>query len=741
MPSLTLLNHYTGLDSAGVGGGGEPPDNQGAAGPSSVVESVNQGIAIYSPKSTGSNAITDTLLDFYFTKGGLSHAPLTNAGDSNQQSDPFVIYDPLVQRFIVGDLDFEVDSNGNLVNNGGNELVLAVSKSSNPTSLTTSDWYFYAIDTAESGESFQDYPGSPGYNADALVVTQDTFSTSGSAFGDHTLVNAISMSALISGATINSTTKGTNYFQTDISELLPRPATMPDATPGGPMWMVAAPDSGGQNIPSSGANTIDVLKMTNVLSTNPTFTTTTLTVNPYNMAVIEKDPGGNVDSIADSRMLQTGESNGHLATVDEISDAAGDNDMVRWYEINVSSGTPVLEQQGNIGGAPNVYDAYPGININAQGDIATTYIQSGTAPGMYESMYITGRAPSDAPGTMEAPILVQSGVANYNGTREGDMSRIDVDANGSFWAFSQWANNEAAPNWGTAIANFSVGSPLTITLTSATEGVPLNDVTVATFIDNSGVSLGSYSATIDWGDGAITSGTVVAGSSPGTFDIVGSHTYINAGDYTLSVSESNGTTTLGPVSGIVTVADAPLQGFAQALNTATAGFISNGLVAVFTDTDSTARPASNYSATITWNEGNGLAFSGTGTILPFSGNTFYVYGSSPYSFPSGGLFTVQVVIHDAGGASVTVNSVVSVAHNTAIPPLVPQYAGDTSPETIQFVTLEDALTNLLNAERLFMLAMAVGTPKEKSGTFKNLVNALFAYETAIFNFDIRLPGT
>src|SRR5581483_5833055 len=78
VPSLTLLSHYTGLDSAGVGGGGEPPDNQGAAGPSSVVEAVNQGIGIFSPKSTGSNATTDTLSDFFFTKGGIKPVPLTN---------------------------------------------------------------------------------------------------------------------------------------------------------------------------------------------------------------------------------------------------------------------------------------------------------------------------------------------------------------------------------------------------------------------------------------------------------------------------------------------------------------------------------------------------------------------------------------------------------------------------------------------------------------------------------------
>jgi hypothetical protein len=100
----------------------------------------------------------------------------------------------------------------------------------------------------------------------------------------------------------------------------------------------------------------------------------------------------------------------------------------------------------------------------------------------------------------------------------------------------------------------------------------------------------------------------------------------------------------------------------------------------------------------------------------------------------------RVVIHDLGGASVTVNSVVSVAHNSAIPPLVPQYASDNGPLTAQFVTLEDALTNLLSAERLFLFAMSFGTAKEKQGTFGNLVNAFFAYETAIFNFDMRLPG-
>jgi hypothetical protein len=234
---------------------------------------------------------------------------------------------------------------------------------------------------------------------------------------------------------------------------------------------------------------------------------------------------------------------------------------------------------------------------------------------------------------------------------------------------------------------------------------------------------------------------VAASGTPGVLYILGTHTYLNAGDYTLTVSETNGSSTLGPVSGTVSVADAPLQGFAQADEGVAGGFVNNELVGVFTDTDSTPRPASQYTATIIWNEGNGLSFSSAGTIVHDFGNTFYVYGSSPFSLPYGGLFPLQVVVTDVdGGASVTIGSVVSVANNTAIPPLIPQNLADTGPLNSQYVTLEDALTNILTAERLFLTALVFGSFSQKEGSFNNLVNAFQAYESAVLNYDMKLPG-
>ena len=274
---------------------------------------------------------------------------------------------------------------------------------------------------------------------------------------------------------------------------------------------------------------------------------------------------------------------------------------------------------------------------------------------------------------------------------------------------------------------------------NATEGIPLTNVPVAVFIDNSGVPLSSYTAAIDWGDGTITNGTVIATGS-NTFEILGSHTYLNSGNYLLVASENNGTATL-TANGVVTVADAPLQGFSQVINGQVGSFVSNALVAIFTDSDTTLRDSSHYSATIQWLEGNGISASSLGTIFHLFGNTFEVIGSSPFSIPIGGLSTVRVVIRDVGGASVTVDSVLNAPHNPAIPPYIPLAQLDSGPPTAQFVAMQDALTNLLLSEQRFMAALGFGTTEEKQAGFTNLLNAYFAYQAAVFQFDMHLPGS
>src|SRR5262249_39057272 len=65
-PSLTIHTNYNGINfaqSANLlgGAGSTPPDSQGAVGPNSYVETVNDAVAIFIPRTGGSNPIADSL--------------------------------------------------------------------------------------------------------------------------------------------------------------------------------------------------------------------------------------------------------------------------------------------------------------------------------------------------------------------------------------------------------------------------------------------------------------------------------------------------------------------------------------------------------------------------------------------------------------------------------------------------------------------------------------------------------
>jgi hypothetical protein len=66
-------------------------------------------------------------------------------------------------------------------------------------------------------------------------------------------------------------------------------------------------------------------------------------------------------------------------------------------------------------------------------------------------------------------------------------------------------------------------------------GVPLTGVTVATFTSSfAGNAATDFTATIDWGDGAVNPGTITG--SNGKFTVTGTHTYEAAGSFALTVT-------------------------------------------------------------------------------------------------------------------------------------------------------------------------------------------------------------
>ena len=94
----------------------------------------------------------------------------------------------------------------------------------------------------------------------------------------------------------------------------------------------------------------------------------------------------------------------------------------------------------------------------------------------------------------------------------------------------------------TPIADSISASPATTT--PQTTGVSFT-APVATFTDsNTSAPAGSFSATIDWGDGSTPTPGNVTGSG-GSFSVGGTHTYAAHGSYTVGVSIASAERRLG----------------------------------------------------------------------------------------------------------------------------------------------------------------------------------------------------
>ena len=186
-----------------------------------------------------------------------------------------------------------------------------------------------------------------------------------------------------------------------------------------------------------------------------------------------------------------------------------------------------------------------------------------------------------------------------------------------------------------------------IVLTSATERTALaSGTTVATFTDsNLSDPAGGFTATVDWGDGTTTVGTI-AGSN-GSFSVLGGHTYADEGDFTLTatvvrISDSATLTNTGNLS----VADSDvLNGQGTAISGDPGTPINNVTVATFTDTD-TGALASDFTAIVDWGDGSSTA----GTIAGSNG-VFTVTGSHTYAQAGQDVITVTVVDTPPGSAN------------------------------------------------------------------------------------------
>ena len=211
---------------------------------------------------------------------------------------------------------------------------------------------------------------------------------------------------------------------------------------------------------------------------------------------------------------------------------------------------------------------------------------------------------------------------------------------------------DAAHDSDTAPSTATIWTPILKASANNLQADETNSVSgvIASFTDtDSTATLDDFTASINWGDGQSSVGTVVEDSS-GDLGVAGSHTYAGAGIYNFTVTISDNLGDDTTASATVTVGQSTIT--VNAVNIAcTAHFAFDGVVPNVSDSGPWT-DVSDFTASINWGDGtSSQADTSVGTINDNGDGTFGVEGTHTYATAAS--FPVTVTVTDAANKSGT----------------------------------------------------------------------------------------
>jgi PKD repeat protein len=487
-----------------------PPDPNGTAGPNHYMQTINATYAIYT--KTGTLLAGPTNLNTLFN--GVT-------GSQYNNGDPIILYDAQADRWFVAEFSIS----------GTNDyMLMAVSTSNDPTGT----WYAYSFDVADMPDYMK------------FGVWQDGYYMSTNNAGSYDIYVFERSQMLIGG-----TAQGVGFDNPNRPGTIDNFCIVPPldndgtwAPAGSPGLFIGIND----DAIGGGADEIWIYELDADWTTpaNSTFAR----VQQISVASFDSHFGTNWDNIKQPNTTRELDAIPmiimnppqyrnfgsyrtivccHTVDVDN-TDHAG----IRWYELQKTSSTWVIRQQGTF--APDEHSRWMGsIQMNANHEIGLAYSISSTT--VYPGIRYCGQtstANSAATNSLDVTEDVIHTGSNsqtaYN--RWGDYSSLQLDPadDETFWYTNEYITSTGAR--GTKIASFQIGPAIVVSNFSASNTSPLPGVQV-NFTDQSTGTPNSWTWTFTPNTVTCLNGTSASSQNPQvSFDA--------AGYYTVSLYATNG---------------------------------------------------------------------------------------------------------------------------------------------------------------------------------------------------------
>jgi len=438
-----------------------PPDTIMAAGPSNIIVAVNVHVAVYN--KVGTQLSMTPLSDVFSAEGQVAR---------DRIFDPWVVYDPYVDRFWLLALSFNDNPNRSTI-------LLAVSK----TSDATAGWDTTSIDGTLNGDDPTDNwcdHAKLGFDTQAIYITcvMFAFPTNSREF-EYAKIKVMTKGQLLSGPCCTwwdfwDLREG--FLGLDLVGVI-QPARMFGATDADGMYFVDAHGAGDDG------DELEVWHLTNpgnCCGDNPSapdLEQDGRDVGAYDPAPDARQQGSSnrLDTI-DTRVQYAFWQDEHLSTGQAIACPEVNAACVAYTEIDVSN-YPDMSVVNDfvIPENESIDRFFPAADPNGGGDKAMVYSISG--PNRFAgTSFVTIPPSSTCTNCIRSEISTASGLAPYDSRNQrwGDYSGASGDPNGEgVWVAGEFAST--GNSWGTQVALTMDRIPTAITYTG-----PLGAATDAT---------------------------------------------------------------------------------------------------------------------------------------------------------------------------------------------------------------------------------------------------------------------